>query len=298
MKIREAQREVVEEFLVVPQNLRDGFPREEAAIDLDGTGVWDEVDLNSAMNHSDIAGGGAEEWVNSVPVTMVVILEREDDPSHVRDGVGAEIWARTVGGAALHVNPPTEHSLGGNDASQLCGLRHDRCVCEQSLAESDDTTVGILLINGGTEENITWWSTSFLVERSHGFHHRGKASLGVARSPAEEFSILTSRFERGDGHPLGGDRIGVGLQDEAAVSVSTRKACQDVGAAREDLLLVDLDPASQEVVVDEGGDFRFTGAALVGRVYAVDADELRKELEDGTHDIDPTLGAKRPVRFI
>jgi hypothetical protein len=272
MEIRKVPRELVEEFLIVPQNLRDGFPGEKATIDLDGTGVWDKVHLNSSMNHSDIAGGGAEKRMTPVLLTMGVILECENDASHVSDGVDAEVRARAVGGTALHMNPPAEHALGCNDASQLCGLRHDGCVCAQSFAKFDDATVRILLIYGGTEEDIAWWSQSFLMERSHGFHHCGKPSLGVARPPAEEFSILQSWFERRNGHPLSGDRVGVGFQDEATVSVSPGEASQDVGAAWEDLLRVNLDPASQEVAVDEGGDFRFSGASFVGGVYTIDAD--------------------------
>jgi hypothetical protein len=97
---------------------------------------------------------------------------------------------------------------------------------------------------------------------------------------------------------LGRDRVGVGFQDEATVSVSPGEASQDVGAAGEDLLRVNLDPASQEVAVDEGGDLRFSGASFVGGVYAVDADELREQLENGAHGVDPNLGAKRPVRFM
>lgn len=290
--------EGVEEGLVVGEDGLDLLAGEEAAVDLDGGFVGDEVDLHAAVDDADVAGGGAEERVLLFLHALVVFLEGEDDAGHGGDGVDAEVGLGAVGGFASGFDAPAEDAFAGDDAFELGGLGDDGGVGLQIFAEFDDAAEGVFLVHDGGEPDLAEGRFAAGVDVGDGVHHGGEAGLVIDGAAAVELAIADDRIEGVDGHAFDGDGVHVGLEDEAAGGVEAGDAGDDVVAAGKDLLLPDLDAALLEEAADVGGHLFFAGAAIIGTVDAVDADEVGQGLEHGRHA--PSLAkasttARRPV---
>lgn len=258
---------------------------EEAAVELDGAAVGDEIDLNAAVDDADVAGAVAGEGVLAGLEAVGVLFDGGDEAGHLGDGVDAEVGLGAVGGPAMDGDAAAEDAFGGDDGAKLGGLGDDGGIGAEVLAEADDAAIGVFFIHDGGEQDLAWRGDAGFFEGGEGVHHGGEAGLGIAGAAAIHAAIADDGVEGRDGHALDGNGVRMGFEDEAAVRIETGEAGDDVGAAGEDLLLPDLDAALLEKLADVGGDGALAGAAVIGGIDAVDADEICQGLDDGGHKL-------------
>lgn len=98
--------DAVQEILVMFENGLGVFSGQKASVDLDGTLVGHEIDLDAAVDDADVGGGGAEQGVWVLGEFACVGFDGLDDAGHHGDGVDAEMRFRAVGGTAVRVDFP------------------------------------------------------------------------------------------------------------------------------------------------------------------------------------------------
>ena len=186
-----------------------------------------------------------------------------------------------MGGPAGEVDAKPQHALGGRDDPQAGRLRYDRCCrCAagggQSINQREHAAVGMLLVDDGRQPDITRRWLTRRSEIEHRREHRRQAPLGVAGSAAGEPAVADRGLEGRHGHALHAHRVHVGLEHHPTCPVTARQHADHVLTARLHRLREDLKPCRAQRVAKKRRHLSLARPA-VGRVYAIDGNELRKQ---------------------
>jgi len=270
----------IEQTLVVREHAGRGLGRKQATIDLDRTRVRHEIDLHSAMNDADIHRRGTEQRMHARSESLVILLQREDDPRHVFDRIHAEVRLAAVRRFSAHHDPPAKHAFAGDDRSHSRRFRDEGGMTGEPFAELHHAAKRKLLVHHCGEPHLARRLDAVFVQRGHGVHHRGETGLRVATAAAVQLPILHSRLERRNRHALHRDGVHVRLQDHTARRIPARQPRDDVGPIGKHLLFPNLDSTLLEEMPHPSRDLPLSGTVVVKRVHAVDAHQRAERLDD------------------
>jgi hypothetical protein len=183
----------------------------------------------------------------------IELLDLDEDASHLRDRVDAEIRTRSVRGAALRLDVEGDPASVG-DAKPLVGrLGDDRCVRAPALEQQLGADTGCLLVGDRRHDHV-----AAEVERRAGGscgRNRGEAALHVVGTTAVEAPRLDARRQAAVRLEQA-DRVRVRVQEQRASATAAAGDADDVRTSRRRLLDVHLEPGSLEPLGDHSRDLR------------------------------------------
>jgi hypothetical protein len=153
----------------------------------------------------------------------------------------------------------------------------------------------MLLVDDGRQPDIAGGRPPRGRAIDHRLRHRRQAGLRVAGAAAMEPAVADGRRERRDRHPVDRHRVHVGLEDDLPRPVGAGQHGDHVVAAGQHGLRARFDPVTAEEVAQKPGHARLAGAA-VGGIHAVDAHEVREQVDHGRHRTLPRLRVRDAFR--
>src|SRR5579862_1590773 len=135
-------------------------------------------------------------------------VEGDEHRSHLRDGVDAEVGARTVRGDAARLDLERDEPAVRDRQLQLRRLHHDRRVRVDALEHGLRSDGAELLVGDEGENDVA----ANLTDRC-----RGERALHVIRAATIQASVLDTRIERPI-HAAESDRVQVSVEQERAAA--------------------------------------------------------------------------------
>ena len=145
-----------------------------------------------------------------------------------------------MGSAAGHLDLNPEVALVRQANVEGGGLGDDGAIDFQVLNQAGRAEAAVLLVRHGSHHDIAAQADAGLGECLDGGHAGGQAPFHIVRAAAIDFAVADFAGER-VGHAGDVDRVGVGVEHQAAPSARARETAGDRGAAVGGLVDLDLE---------------------------------------------------------